>query len=219
MKKIISAIFLIIITLSLFTGCKKAYIDENFFSDWMQYLDGSVKIIDAVLPGSHDAGSKGLVFAMDTQDSTVEEQLKSGARYLDLRVKYNLQGVLSLFHGSQTGAAFDDVLNQISSFIENNPSEFLILDFQHFEGDYEYTIEQTQIDAEKAIAAELNPEKYALKKGVDLSSLTIGKIRESGAKYIITWGRTEQSVLLKDYIFKREDYLYSPYVTEEHHED
>ena len=217
-KGIISIIILAVLLLSV--GCNTVKIDEDFLCNWMQYLSDDVKIIDVVIPGSHDAGTKGLLMDMATQNSTIGEQLAKGVRYFDLRVKYNLDGKLAIYHGSlQTGVLFESVLNDIKSFIEAYPTEFLILDFQHFEI---YPVEDLPIliiDVEAAIASALNPEAYALKKDVNLSTLTMREIRTSGARYIVDWGREEPTTLAKNYIFRREDALYSPYEGDEHRED
>jgi len=215
---LLTVIFLFFVLSSSFS-CSKAYIDEDFFSSWMKYLKDDCLLTTAVIPGSHDAGTNGLQLNMDTQSSTIKEQLEAGTRYFDLRVKYNYKHELAIFHGVQTGMVFESVLDDLSGFITANPTEFLILDFQHFEEGGGETLEQVQIDVEERISERLNPQENALKKGVDLKTLTIGNIRESGAKYIVTWGRDEETVLSKDYIFKREDYLCSPYNKPEHQDD
>jgi hypothetical protein len=223
MKKLILIIFVIISALSaLFVAaCDKdePIVDDNFYDSWMQYIKDDVKLINTVLPGSHDAGSEGLLFFMDTQHCSIAEQLEAGSRYLDLRVKYNRAGKLAMFHGSQTGPLFDDVLNMLITFIEENPSEFLVLDFQHFETPDPADLSALIIAVEEAFSAIMKPDEYALKKGMNLSTLTMGEIRAAGARYIVTWGRDEDITLGKNYIFRRDDYLDSPYVTEEHQDD
>ena len=156
---------------------------------------------------------------MDTQESTIYEQLKAGVRYFDMRAKYNTDDKLAMYHGAQTGALLSNVLDEIRTFIDAYPTEFLILDFQHFEGNNYCTIDEQQIDVEAMISAKLNPSEYALKKPVDLSKLTMKDIRDKGARYIIVWGRDNESALNKDYIFPREEYLCSPYNKPEHQED
>lgn len=218
MRKVLSLIILLsIVCVSI--SCQGAYIDDNFLHSWMKYLDDDVKIIDVVIPGSHDAGSKGLVSNMDTQGTTIKEQLEAGVRYYDLRVKYNAQKRLAIYHGIQTGMLFETVLYEIAEFIENNPSEFLILDFQHFEIYPEDKLPELIIDVEATLAEYLNPEANALKKDIDLSKLTMGDIRQKKARYAVIWGRDEETTLAKNYIFRREDYLYSPYEKPEHQGD
>ncbi|MGI6701872.1 MAG: phosphatidylinositol-specific phospholipase C domain-containing protein [Christensenellales bacterium] len=219
MKCISRLIIVAIILFSLVNAGGCARIDEDFYSEWMRCISDETLIIDTVIPGSHDAGSKGLLFFMDTQESTIYEQLKAGVRYFDMRAKYNTDDKLAMYHGAQTGALLSNVLDEIRTFIDAYPTEFLILDFQHFEGNNYCTIDEQQIDVEAMISAKLNPSEYALKKPVDLSKLTMKDIRDKGARYIIVWGRDNESALNKDYIFPREEYLCSPYNKPEHQED
>ena len=57
--------------------------------------------------------------------------VKSGIRYLDLRVS-NLEETISISHFA-VFAGFDDIINDIDSFLRDNPNEILIV---RIKGDY-----------------------------------------------------------------------------------
>ena len=96
--------------------------------------------------------------------------------------------------------------------MDDNPSEFLILEFHSFRNQpYE---QMTQV-----IEEVLAPEEYALKTPHNLLEMTFDDIRKSGAKYIILWGsRSSYENLQKDYLFSTTDVLNSPYVSDYHNQ-
>ena len=74
------------------------------------------------------------------QHLTIEEQLKLGVRYFDLRVN-KVDNEYVMFHSVLNGTKFNPILDCIVQFLEENPSETLLLDFQHFKNssdDYVY---------------------------------------------------------------------------------
>lgn len=66
------------------------------------------------------------------QYESVKEQLNGGIRYLDLRLatKSNSDSIYFL-HGLY-GSEVNEPLHQIDDWLSAHPSEFIILDFQHF---------------------------------------------------------------------------------------
>lgn len=107
---------------------------------------------------------------------------------------------------------FLTVAKEIREFIDKNPSEFIILDFQHFRNQpYE---QMTQI-----IEEILLPDKYALKRPLDILTMTMGDIRKTLAKHIVVWGSHSSYLNLdKDYIYYRGETLFSPYVESFHNQ-
>ena len=59
---------------------------NEFYSTWMGEIKEDTKLKNIVIPGSHDAGSYGMMPQARTQGHDIIDQLKSGARYFDLRV-------------------------------------------------------------------------------------------------------------------------------------
>ena len=128
-------------------------------SQWMEKLPNEKKLKDLVIPGSHDSGTFSLDKNMEigpdepnlirkfgklvkpvvynwsvTQSMTIYEQLRSGIRYLDLRVAYRTadkNSEIRVLHGL-FGWTIDQVLDEVNRFVANYPKEIVILDFNHF---------------------------------------------------------------------------------------
>ena len=66
----------------------------------------------------------------EAQSLDVYNQLKRGARYLDLRVVHERGGYFTE-HG-MAGASYEDVLTQVASFLDDHPGEIVLCDFNHF---------------------------------------------------------------------------------------
>ena len=100
-------------------------------SCWMQNLRDDALVRRVAIPGSHDAGTRGILWAGETQTYTIAQQLQSGARYFDLRV-HKKGDKYVIFHSILDGTEFCKVLDAIRDFIQSHPSEVILLDFQHF---------------------------------------------------------------------------------------
>ena len=107
---------------------------KKYFENWMKEIPDNIKISELTIPGTHDSCTyqiKGLgilvSFAAKTQSWNLEEQMKAGLRYFDIRLRsYN--NTLHCFHGPiDLGQTFDSILKTASSFIYANKSEGLIM--------------------------------------------------------------------------------------------
>ena len=106
-------------------------------ADWMAELDGSLRLTDLVLPGTHDSAARyvGLPFFSRCQDLSIAEQLEAGARYLDIRLGTE-DSKLKLMHGfvnCKTGPMLwdgtlylEDVLADCYAFLEAHPTETIL---------------------------------------------------------------------------------------------
>lgn len=218
----------LIITLLLFSSCvaltvlgnpdpaPKDYTISNevFLKSWMSYIKPSTLLIDIIMPGSHDSGAYNMFKLAETQNSTIKEQLEGGVRYFDFRVDGG-EG-LYLYHNINSSNSFNDAAKDINEFVENNPTEFLILDFQHCRNN-------AHVQVVEVIEREMNPEAYALSGDIDLSTFTYENAQESNARYIVLLGgqigqtSQEREMLLGyDYIHNRSNYLSSPYNSNNH---
>lgn len=185
MKKILCLLLALIAVFSL-AACGQKEID-GFYSKWMSYIEDETLIKQIVIPGSHDAATKGMFFLAETQGESVAKQLEKGVRYLDIRVSKKSNGSLVIFHGPIKGQKFQKVVEQITDFISKNTTETLILDFQHFEG-----------GSQKAVAdvIEANWSEYLIKKEDEKSgaefidNLTLSACR---GKLLIFWGSGEEA--------------------------
>lgn len=116
---------------------------------------------DLVIPGSHDSGAffldqslevgpdepqsihnlvtvfgrmaKSVIHSWSiTQTLNIYEQLKSGIRYLDLRVALRPQdNEIRIVHGLY-GCSVFEVLEDIKRFVSERPKEIVFIDFNHF---------------------------------------------------------------------------------------
>ncbi len=165
---------------------------------WMQYIRDDAQINDIIMPGSHDAGTCNINYLARTQGYTVKAQLDMGARYFDLRVNKTEDG-LYIYHAMFNGERFEDVLTAITDFMRDNPTEALILDFQHFSGGSEpdvLSMLKAEI-VEPGLAVHNDTGKSDL---AFISELTLGDIRGS---CVILFGGNQDIVSSHDFIFAR----------------
>lgn len=112
---------------------------------WMLTLGAAKKLTELSLPGTHDSGTYPGIGGdiARTQTMTIREQLDSGIRYLDIRLKYYDRFALRNCNDSYTSAncqllvfhggvdmflPFDSgVLKPVVSFLRDNPSELVIM--------------------------------------------------------------------------------------------
>jgi hypothetical protein len=69
-----------------------------------------------------------------TQSATLEEQLRNGVRYLDVRVAIQEKGAPPLVVHHLCGAELGPLLAQLDAFLTAHPQEVVVVDFQHFYG-------------------------------------------------------------------------------------
>ena len=158
-------------------------------SKWMSMIKDETLLKNVVIPGAHDAGTRGLPYLAETQDRDTADMLACGIRYLDLRVSKTKDGELKIYHGPFKGVTLDSVIKDITEFLSKNPTEMLILDFQHFDGDAEQ-------DVKTKVLATL-PVVRASGDFVDfVDGLTLGEIR---GKCLILWGEdsADEEVFLR----------------------
>ncbi|MCW2488738.1 phosphatidylinositol-specific phospholipase C [Candidatus Symbiopectobacterium sp. NZEC127] len=99
------------------------------YNSWMGGIDGTRLISRLSIPGTHQSGARedhgtGLIAC---QDMTISEQLLYGIRFLDIRCRA-IDGVFTIHHGpAYQGLNFGEVLNQCISFLNQNPSETILM--------------------------------------------------------------------------------------------
>ena len=210
-KSILCLTAFVCITVFSYFGYNYNNIENTTTKNWMKDIKDEVCLKDIVIPGSHDSGTYGTYAWGETQDITIAEQLEIGTRYFDIRLKKTNEEDnekyenRKIYHMFATPKTFFDICKQIKEFIDNNPTEFLVLDFQHFDNEpYKETIE--------IIESILSPNKNALKNTNYIGNLSMGDIRNQGAKYMLIWGHYEPYMQYKkDYLFYRNYVLNSLY--------
>ena len=130
---ILSLLLVICLIIIINGSCFQIYKSKVDNSNWMEYIDEDAYVNEIVMPGSHDAGSYKMVWLGETQQFNIEQQLKMGVRYFDLRVN-KIDDEYVIFHSIINGVEFLPILESIKNFIIDNPTEVLLLDFQHFNG-------------------------------------------------------------------------------------
>lgn len=167
-------------------------------SSWMSGIDDAVQLNRIAIPGSHDAGTAGICWLGETQTYTIGQQLSSGVRYFDIRVHKDGDS-LTIYHSFFDGTDFETVLEDIKEFIQENPSEALILDFQHFKG-------ESQEDVRVLLEKELLANGLAVVNNTELSDLQFIrqlKLGDVRGKCIIFFG--DGYPCTEDWIFTRND--------------
>jgi hypothetical protein len=161
-----------------------------------------------------------MVWLGETQQFNIDEQLQMGVRYFDLRVK-KVEDKYVIFHSIINGVEFLPILDSIKTFITENPTETLLLDFQHFEGN-------SQADVYNFITEYLYNNNLLVVNDTDLSDLEFIsnlKIKDARGKCIIFWG--DRSSDLSNYTFLRNNdgcsrsdmSLNSYYISDYHYND
>ena len=116
----------IILTLVAVLPMQKGKADR---SDWMADLDDDASLNSLTIPGTHDSGALHSLAEISgkCQSLSVEEQLKIGVRFLDIRLQLvdNELKVVHSFVDQLTD--FEDVLDDLVAFIRNHEGEFLIV--------------------------------------------------------------------------------------------
>lgn len=140
-----------LLTILAFQGELEATI-EPIHEGWVAKLyaeHSKTRVVDLVLPGTHDSGSYAITASSPpapgapeayshvgdiasawskTQDQTLEEQLRGGVRYLDLRVA-QFEDRLVLVHGL-VSCDLNEALVGVQRFARDEPREPVILDLQ-----------------------------------------------------------------------------------------
>lgn len=139
-RKFLIAI-IIVLSISVFVLAACDNVPESTVSDepvaelssWMSMIEDDTLLTELVIPGSHDSGTKGMNFIAETQDKTYLEQLERGFRYFDTRVMYT-RGEFYMYHSVKGEMKYSQVLEDVKAFLDENPTETVILDFQWTEG-------------------------------------------------------------------------------------
>ena len=117
------------------------------YANWMgddKYINNK-SLKDLVIPGSHDAGmweTRDCKLGSDcntkTQNLNMEEQLRCGVRYFDIRpVHYNQSFFTGHYGGTDpivgcNGGSLDEVLEEVNEFANHHTKELIILKLSHY---------------------------------------------------------------------------------------
>ena len=109
----------------------KAYSDSDhptsYNTSWMKSIPDSTKLSQMTIPGTHNSCALHGICCARTQTWSLPEQMNAGLRYFDIRLRlYN--NTLRAFHEFvDQEDTFDIILNYALNFLEQNPSESIIM--------------------------------------------------------------------------------------------
>jgi len=117
--------------------------------DWMAQLNDNLRIYDLTIPGTHDTYSHYGGDAVMTQTMRIDDQLHSGIRALDVRLKVVVwippwfQEGLMTWHGSVPQLVwFDAVLSTMDNFLKNHPTETIFMRVKEEDGNHPAQFEE-----------------------------------------------------------------------------
>jgi 1-phosphatidylinositol phosphodiesterase len=122
---------LLVYSSSLLAHTDGAYYHDNknlaSQKDWMKKLPNSRHLSKISMPGTHDTASFHGGDITQTQSLSITQQLEAGIRFLDIRIKHE-KNIFDIYHGIQyQHATFDKVLDEVTNFLKNNPSEVVLM--------------------------------------------------------------------------------------------
>lgn len=143
------SLFFVVVSLFAMLPINNTY--ENGINPWMSYVEDNTKINELTIPGTHDSGATHSIFdvAGKCQDLTIEQQLRIGTRFFDLRLQL-IGEEFSIFHGPvDQGLKFDVVLNDLVNFVKEYDSEFLLISIKKENDDKNNTRSFKEVLTEK----------------------------------------------------------------------
>lgn len=159
------------------------------YKEWMKYIKDDIKITQVVMPGTHNAGSYGMVALACCQDDTLYKQFEHGVRHFCIRYCGNKKGQIVLSHGLAKGRPLAEALTDMRRMIEENDSEFFLFDMREYYpqkiGPFSFTYPADDKTVIALIEKYLDPEKYAFTDYDRIGDVTMGKLRKSGKRFII----------------------------------
>ncbi|KFH43042.1 1-phosphatidylinositol phosphodiesterase-like protein [Hapsidospora chrysogenum ATCC 11550] len=99
------------------------------YSRWMSRIPDAVNLTSLSIPGTHDTMTYALTAdeRLQCQNANLSTQLHAGLRYFDIRARLEADE-LRIYHADgYTGYTFTDVLLAMFNFLDENPSEALVM--------------------------------------------------------------------------------------------
>ncbi len=159
------------------------------YKNWMSYIKDEAKLVRVVIPGAHNAGTRGMSRIACCQDGTLYEQFEHGIREFCIRIDTDKDGTIVFDHGISRGEPFEEGLKCIKKMLEENDSEFFIFDAREYGTQKCGPITlSNHADAKKVDALlekYIEPSKYAFCDFDDINDVTMGDLRASGKRYIL----------------------------------
>ena len=149
-----------------FTGALRQSSSNKDYSKWMSKLDDNACLRDINMPGSHDTMALYSIadLAGQCQSLSLKDQLNLGVRFLDIRLKED-HNKLKLVHGFiDQRAFFESVTKVVEEFLDDNPSEMIIMSVKE-----EADPSNSDISFEQSLKSYLDDDCYYLDKKIPSS--------------------------------------------------
>lgn len=201
----ISTLLVVLVVLNIPIITLNKVSSDTDYSSWMsENVSNEQRVLDIAMLGAHDAFSNEIGYTSDvdpyltddvfrgvpgsllkgflvkqsvTQTGNVTDLLSSGVRYLDIRLSF-FEEKWYTKHNYISGE-FEPIAEKITEFLDDNPGEVLILDFQHVNG---VTYDSfSGYKTFKTMIEDFNLMSYAYEVQ-DLSTLTYGEITSDGTE-------------------------------------
>lgn len=159
------------------------------YKNWMSYIKDETKLTEVVMPGTHNAGSNGMIPMACCQDDDMYTQFCYGVRHYCIRYKGSKKHGVVLSHGLATGKPLAEGLKLMRKMIDENSSEFFIFDMREYYpqkiGPFSLTYPADDKTVEDMIQKYLDADRYAYTDFEKVGEITFEKIRKSGKRFII----------------------------------
>ena len=98
-------------------------------SDWMASLADDRRVTTIAIPGTHDSGALYSIadVAGKCQSLSIEEQLRAGVRFFDIRLQLRGDRLAVVHSFVDQMTDFADVLASMAAFLQAHPTEFLLV--------------------------------------------------------------------------------------------
>ena len=160
-----------------------------FYKEWMKYIRDDVRLIDVVMPGTHNAGSYGMISFACCQDDDLYTQFAYGVRQFCIRYHGGKHGKIRLSHGVAMGKPLTHALKSMRRMIEENDSEFFIFDMREYNpqpvGPFTFVSRADEEVVAKLLNEYLNADELCFTDYEHISEITFEKIRKSGKRFVI----------------------------------
>ncbi|XP_043938631.1 1-phosphatidylinositol phosphodiesterase-like [Protopterus annectens] len=101
---------------------------ESYNEDWMKSIPDEKKISQLSIPGTHDSMARhGDLIWVWCQSLSLNTQMRLGVRFFDIRCRHFNNGLPIHHEAFYLHCNFNDVVSQMISYLDGNPSEVLLM--------------------------------------------------------------------------------------------
>lgn len=148
--------------------------------NWMSEVSDETLIRNLSIPGTHDSGARHSIadVAGKCQDLSIDSQLRIGTRFFDLRLQL-IEDEFQIVHSFvKQKLYFEDVIDDLASYIRTNKSEFLIISIKK---------EESSVDSSLGFEEALLRDLDNYKDVISFDSVIPNKVKDARGKiYIIS---------------------------------